>query len=174
MPQRPVMMQPRQSSMPHSRHIGMSHYRQSNVSPQSRKTSSPQTMRPSRASIPILSGIHLNFCQTATLALLANIRLIGSKYPRKPSRPERIGLAQYVSSLIANFPCDRERELMNEAVNEMPLMYSDRRAFNRWADFFGKRILKGTNSPVKLNFGNVLVPAKGHKNNRKTAMSKKY
>ena len=116
------------------------------------------TVSPSSSSSSNLNGIHLGFCDTAALSLIVNIRLLALKFPRQSTTSERAKMSQYISSLIANFPCDTERNLMLEAVKAMPPIYSDRRAFNRWADFFGKRIMKGINSPVGINLGNVLVP----------------
>lgn len=116
------------------------------------------TASASTASSSNLNGIHLGFCDTAALSLIVNIRLLALKFPRQSTTSERAKMSQYISSLIANFPCDTERNLMLEAVKAMPPIYSDRRAFNRWADFFGKRIMKGINSPVGINLGNVLVP----------------
>ena len=153
----------RQSSVLHSRQSSMLHRTQSRM-PQkdSRSTISRKSVIPS-TQIQIqeasnLSSVRLGFCDTAAISFIVNLRLLSLKFPRQSTATERSKMAQYVSSLITNFPCDHEKSLMLDAVKAMPPMYSDRRAFTRWVDFFSKRILKAINSPVGINLGNVLVP----------------
>lgn len=107
-----------------------------------------------------LIGVKLGFCDTAVLGAIANIRLMGLKYPRLASTAERQRSAQYVTSIVENFPCDREKQIMKQIMNMSPPIYSDRAKFNKWAVLFGKRVLKESKCPVGLSMNNLLSPIK--------------
>lgn len=128
----------------------------------SRKSIGPSSSRISRfpsSKGSDLNGIKLGFCDAATLGLIVNIRLLALKFPRQTtSNNERLKISKYLTNLITNFPCDYERELMNEELKAMPPMFSDRNSFNRWVDIFSRKILKRIDSPVGINLGSTLVP----------------
>lgn len=116
---------------------------------------------------PNLSGIKLTFCQSAALGVIASFRLMGLKYPHQASSLERQKSTQYVVSTVNNFPCEKERGLMRQAMVISPPIYSDRRLFNKWASQFSKMMIKAMNSPVGLDMNSALIPLENDNNKSK-------
>jgi hypothetical protein len=110
-----------------------------------------------------LSGIHLGFCEVAALGVIVNIKMMSLKYPRQANSVERKKIALYITSLINNFPCDKEKEAMKRAAIMYPPIYTERRSFNKWAIQYTKTVMKEIRSPVGLSMNNLIVPLKKKK-----------
>ena len=105
-----------------------------------------------------MDGIRLGFCDTAALGAIANIRLIGLKYPRQANSLESKRSSNYINSIIEGFPCEKEKNIMKDVMKTYPPVYSDRKSFNKWAILFGKRVLKKLKITVGLSMSNLLIP----------------
>lgn len=143
-----------------SRIIGMNS-RQSHIQKYPSEDSARSTARSTGPTTTSdISGIKLGFCEAAALGTIANIRMVALKYPRQANSLERKKTAQYISGLIDNFPCEKEKELMKKLATELPPIYTERRMFGKWAAQFTKKFLSDSKCPVGVSVSGLLIPLK--------------
>ena len=104
-------------------------------------------------------GIHFGILWHCRPFFDTNHPPVGLEIPRQSTTKQNVPKCPNTSAVWSPIsPATRKRNLMLEAVKGCRQFYSDRRALIDAKRFLSGRIMKGINSPVGINLGNVLVP----------------
>lgn len=121
---------------------------------------------PSGSSFDI-NDFKFDFCDATAFGVVAQLRLIGLRYPNHPNSAQRTAYINYITGIIKSFPCTRQRGIMVAYLEANPINLNDRKSFNKWAAAFSKNLLSEIDFPLGLNLPGMFAhPRPRHANRR--------
>jgi hypothetical protein len=105
-----------------------------------------------------INDYKFDVCGASAFGIVAQLRMIGLRYPNNPNAAQRTAFINYITGMINNFPCTQQRNVMSSYLTANAINVNDRKSFNKWAFGFSKNILTETNFPLGLNLQGMFVP----------------
>ncbi len=105
-----------------------------------------------------INDYKFDVCGASVFGIVAQLRMIGLRYPNNPNAAQRTAFINYITGLINNFPCTPQRTIMSTYLTANSINVNDRKSFNKWAATFSKSILTEINFPLGLNLQGMFVP----------------
>ena len=117
-----------------------------------------------------INDYKFDVCGASAFGVVAQLRMIGLRYPNNPNAAQRTAFINYITGIINNFPCTQQRTVMSSYLTANPINVNDRKSFNKWAAAFSKNILTEIHFPLGLNLQGMFVPV--YSKNAKRAVRK--